>query len=74
MRLKAKIVSLTYSDGSYIRISNYIKTIDKEYGFSLSKRITKVLNIGKWIKARKVIYSRRNYKSIKITEDNIEQK
>ena len=30
-RLKAKTVSETYLDGSYIRVSNYIKIIDKEH-------------------------------------------
>ena len=31
MRLNAKTVSVTYPDGSYVRVSNYIKIIDKEY-------------------------------------------
>ena len=30
-RLKAKTVSETYPNGSYIRVSNYIKIIDKEH-------------------------------------------
>ena len=31
MRLKAKTVSVTNYDVSYVRISNYIKIIDKEH-------------------------------------------
>ena len=31
MKLKAKTISETYPDGSYIRVSNYIKIIDKEH-------------------------------------------
>ena len=29
--LKAKMVYVTYPDGSYVRVSNYIKIIDKEH-------------------------------------------
>ena len=31
MRLKAKTISETYPDGSYIRVSNYIKIIGNEH-------------------------------------------
>ena len=31
MRLKAKTVSVTHPDDSNVRISNYIKIIDKQY-------------------------------------------
>ena len=51
-----------------------LKLLTKSMSFSPSKIITKVLNKGKWIEVGEVIYSRRNYKSIKITEDSIEQK
>ena len=31
MKLKTKAVSVIFPDGGYIRISNYIKIIDKEH-------------------------------------------
>ena len=36
-RIKANTVSETYPDGSYIRVSNYIKIIDKEHVFFILK-------------------------------------
>ena len=30
-RLKAKTVAMTYLDNSHVRVSNYIKIIDKEH-------------------------------------------
>ena len=51
-----------------------LKLLTKSMSFSPSKRIIKVLNKGKWIEVGEVIYNRRNYKSIKIKEDSIEQK
>ena len=59
-RLKAKTVSATNPDGSNVRVSNYIKIIDKHHVVFILKKIKKVLNTWKWIKAGKVIYSRRN--------------
>ena len=47
--------------------------LGKSMSSSLSKKILKVLNKGKWIEIDKVIYCIRNYKSIKITNDHIKQ-
>ena len=40
-RLKEKTVFVAYPDGSYVRISNYMKIIDKENAYSSFKRIIK---------------------------------
>ena len=72
--LTAKTVSMTNPDGSNVRVSNYINIIDKQHVFFINQEYLKVLNKGKWIEVGKVIYNWRNYKNIKITEDNIQQK
>ena len=51
-----------------------LKLLEKACRFLSSKRITKFLNIWKWIEVGKLISNRRNYYKIKITEDSIEQK
>ena len=74
-RLKAKTVSETYHDCSYIRASNYIKIIDKEHvRFHPPRGLQKSFIKKEWIVIGNVIYNKRNYCKIKITEDSIEQK
>ena len=73
-RLKAKTVA--HPDGSNVRISNYVKIIDKQHArFDPARGLKKVLNTWKidsdW---KSNIYSRRNYCKIKIAEDSIKQK
>ena len=64
-RLKAKTV--TYPDGSNVRISNLVKIIDKQHLYFDSPRgLKKSLIHWKYIVIGKVIYSRRNYCKIKI--------
>ena len=48
--------------------------LTKNVSFSLSNKFKKSLIKGKWIEVRKVILRWRNYKTIKITGDNIKQK
>ena len=66
-------VSKTYPKGSYVWVSKCIKIIDKEHVYFTIQEDYKVLNTGKWIEVGKVKYNRRNFFSIKITEDSIEQ-
>ena len=61
-RLKAKTVSERYPDGSYIRVSNYIKIIDKEHvRFHSPRGLQKSFIKEKWIVIGKVIYRKRNF-------------
>ena len=53
-RLKAKTVSETYPDRSYIRVSNYIKIIVKEHvRFHLPRGLQKSFIKEKWIEIGK---------------------
>ena len=65
---------MTNPDGSNARVSNYINIIDKQHVVFINQEDLKVLNKGKWIEVGKVIYNWGNYKNIKLTEVNIEQK
>ena len=65
---------MTNPDVSNARVSNYINIINKQHVVFINQEDLKVLNKGKGIEVGKVIFNWRNYKSIKITEDNIEHK
>ena len=62
-RRKAKKISETYPNGSYIRVSNYIKIIEKEHAhFHRPRGLQKTFIKEKRIVIGKVTYSRRrNY-------------
>ena len=51
-----------------------LKLLTNNISFSSSKRITEVHIQQKWIEIEKVIYIKRNYYNIEITEDSIDHK
>ena len=66
---------MTHPDSSNVRISNYVKIIDKQQvRFDPQWGLKKSFINKKWIIIGKVAYSKINYCKIKKTEDSIEQK
>ena len=51
-----------------------LKLLTKSMSLYPPRRLQKSLIHEKWIEVGKVIYSKRNFKRIKITEESIEQK
>ena len=69
-RTNAKVLWENFSENTFVRVSNFTKILDDEYvrffqPIGLQKRIVKE----KWWVVGKVIYNRRNYCKIVITEN-----